>query len=143
MNKNNNYSLEFKELKRKYFIKNKIREGLLGVIIIIAVVFIPYLLGLIVLGNEICITQEIGIGGLAVDNAAFNFDECSGRIEKTNIVLMWVLGALMVMGIFVLVMTLNLIIKMFLLGLTDFIEYNWKKAEEQAREELKNREEEK
>ena len=105
---------QLKQLTWKYFIQNKIKEIVWTVVILAAIIFIPYLLG-----------NSIG------DNRSEWCDMDMYYEYDCNVGMIWLEGFLyLIGGIVALIITIVLIYRWF--------KSNWNKAERKAEEELRS-----
>lgn len=113
-----------KELTWKYFIQSKFKEIIWTAIILVAIIFIPYLLG-----HSIGDNKSYWCDDSDFCESQYNWDYCNENAECGKVT-QWGEGLLyLIIGA----------VSLFVVGLIIYLWFscNWEKAEKKARKELK------
>ena len=109
------------KLTWKYFWQQKIKEISLFLIVVVSIIFIPY-----ILGHNIGDNMDIGCG----TNGSGEIGECHYLVQWIEgLAYIFLGGCCIVFCLFILAMIYDL--------LEDWIKSNWNRAEERAKKELK------
>lgn len=119
---------EYRERVKKYFIQQKAKEISIFLIVVAAIILIPLVLSMFVIGTLRC--EETGSPTTVLINV--DIAECEGEVVEASFGEIYFGGVLLLM----LVLIAGFILWLIILMLWSWIKDNWEEAEERVNEEL-------
>ena len=136
---------ELKSLTWKYFWQQKFTEVGLFLLILTAIIFIPYLLGNNIGNNAVCVSSYSNVwydGQLEQWDIEVSSDECQnryGHLEYFGSIAQWFEGLIYVLCAIIALASSAFVVYVPYKLIKDWLISNWERAERRAKEKIRGK----